>query len=56
MPTHEIAEYPFLTESTIKNHLHPLYARIGVTTRTQAVVLLLTGDIDQHWLRAGTGG
>lgn len=55
MPTHEIAEHLFLSESTIKHHLHSLYARLGVKTRIQAVVLLLTGDFDQHWFEGGTG-
>ena len=55
MPTHEIAEHLFLSESTIKHHLHSLYARLGVKTRIQAVVVLLTGDSDQHWLEGGTG-
>ena len=55
MPTHEIAEHLFLAESTIKHHLHSLYARLGVKTRIQAVVLLLTGDFDQHWFEGGPG-
>jgi DNA-binding NarL/FixJ family response regulator len=43
MPTHTMAKRLFLTESTVKNHLHALYGRLGVSSRTQAVVVLLTG-------------
>lgn len=39
-----IARRLSVTESTVKNHLHALYRKLGVETRTQAVLQLLGQD------------
>lgn len=39
----EIAASLFLSEKTVKNHVNHIFARLGVTTRSQAVALWLNG-------------
>ncbi|MFC3689736.1 response regulator [Aquipuribacter hungaricus] len=39
----EIATTLFLSEKTVKNHVNHIFARLGVTTRSQAVALWLDG-------------
>lgn len=40
----EVATRLFVSEKTVKNHVNSLFAKLGVTTRSQAIVL---------WLRPG---
>jgi DNA-binding NarL/FixJ family response regulator len=40
----EVATQLFLTEKTVKNHVNSLFAKLGVTTRSQAIV---------RWLQRG---
>ncbi|MFD7023876.1 response regulator [Promicromonospora sukumoe] len=40
----EVAEHLFLSEKTVKNHVNSLFAKLGVTTRSQAIV---------RWLHKG---
>lgn len=40
----EVARRLFVSEKTVKNHVNSLFAKLGVTTRSQAIVL---------WLRRG---
>ncbi|MBL0885463.1 response regulator transcription factor [Myceligenerans indicum] len=42
----EVAARLFLSEKTVKNHVNSLFAKLAVTTRSQAIVL---------WLRQGHG-
>ncbi|MBE1878578.1 response regulator transcription factor [Myceligenerans pegani] len=42
----EVAHSLFVSEKTVKNHVNSLFAKLGVTTRSQAIVL---------WLRRGHG-
>ncbi|MBE1878824.1 response regulator transcription factor [Myceligenerans pegani] len=43
----EAAERLFVTEKTVRNHITSLFAKLGVTTRSQAIV---------RWLRPGRVG
>ncbi len=42
----EIAARLYLSPKTVKNHLHNAYAKLGVTTRAEAVALWLRGPSD----------
>ncbi|GAB4084447.1 response regulator transcription factor [Myceligenerans cantabricum] len=42
----EVARRLFVSEKTVKNHVNSLFAKLGVTTRSQAIVM---------WLRRGHG-
>lgn len=42
----EVARQLFVSEKTVKNHVNSLFAKLGVTTRSQAIVM---------WLRQGHG-
>jgi predicted ArsR family transcriptional regulator len=40
----EVAARLFISEKTVKNHVNSLFAKLGVTTRSQAIV---------RWLQQG---
>jgi hypothetical protein len=42
----EIAALLFLSEKTVKNHVNSLFAKLGVTTRSQAIVRWLQRNPD----------
>ncbi|GAA2218337.1 response regulator transcription factor [Promicromonospora sukumoe] len=42
----EVAAHLVLSEKTVKNHLNSLFAKLGVTTRSQAIVRWLHQDQD----------
>ena len=44
----EIAQRLFVTEHTVKAHLTNIYAKLGVTNRLSAVLLLKKSDITPH--------
>lgn len=43
-----IAEELYLSEKTVKNHVNRIYAKLGVTTRTEAVAIWLGTATDHH--------
>ncbi|AUS80814.1 DNA-binding response regulator [Actinoalloteichus sp. AHMU CJ021] len=43
MPNRTIAQVLGISERTVKNHLYVIYHKLGVTGRTQAVIVLLGG-------------
>jgi DNA-binding NarL/FixJ family response regulator len=42
----EVAALLFISEKTVKNHVNSLFAKLGVTTRSQAIVRWLQRDAD----------
>lgn len=45
----EIAHQLFLAEPTVENHLHRIYSKLGVSTRTEAAMMAIRGGlIDLH--------
>lgn len=51
----DVAQRLYLSEKTIKNHLNRMYAKLGVTTRAQAVSLWLGGS-SGPWLDGAPRG
>ena len=53
----EIAARLFISQKTVKNHVNSLFAKLGVTTRSQAIVRWLQREADQGSAvgPAGTG-
>ncbi|WP_275004027.1 response regulator [Promicromonospora iranensis] len=51
----EVAARLFISEKTVKNHVNSLFAKLGVTTRSQAIVRWLHGGPD-HGSAKGPGG
>ena len=50
----EVAARLFISEKTVKNHVNSLFAKLGVTTRSQAIVRWLQRDPD-HGRAKGPG-
>lgn len=51
----EVAARLFISEKTVKNHVNSLFAKLGVTTRSQAIVRWLQRDPDRARAK-GPGG
>ena len=45
----QIAEHLFLAEKTVKNYVSALLAKLGLTRRVQAAVLVSEVKAEQHW-------
>jgi DNA-binding NarL/FixJ family response regulator len=42
----QIAEALVIRETTVENHLHHIYRKLGVASRSAAIALVLTGGLD----------
>ena len=49
----EVARQLFLSEKTVKNHLNRIFPKLGVTTRSRAIVLWIQGRHDPAEARTG---